>query len=187
MVIKLNITRFGGRGASSSNAKSRAIANIGTGKYSNDNVNDFGDWWQDNVDMLADNFEEKYNKPPVNPNTGMTNSKWDAFTESEWKKEKKAVEGAKTSTKLSSGSTKVTFSKVSVGDTFKYKNDSGITYNFEVTKKTKGGYSVTATSRTKDGKTTKLSGSIYTIPMHNGTQKSGVDFNKITNYKKKRK
>lgn len=84
--MKLDIQLFGGRGASSSN-KNKSV-------YNNRYIDSFSDWYDDNLDWLADRFEEKYNKPPVN-NYGMTNSKWDPFVRSEYKKEEKAVKEEK--------------------------------------------------------------------------------------------
>lgn len=94
-MIKLDIQLFGGRGASSSKGKIQETSKKAVAKapeeesyYDNENVTDYGSWWQDNVDNLVDRFEEKYKKPPVS-NSGATHPKWDGFTMSEWKKENK--------------------------------------------------------------------------------------------------
>lgn len=94
-MLELNIQLFGGRGASSSKGKAQTTSKKAVAKspeegsyYDNENLGDYGSWWQDNVDYLADRFEEKYKKPPVS-NSGATHPKWDDFTISEWEKELK--------------------------------------------------------------------------------------------------
>ncbi len=96
-MLELNIQLFGGRGASSSKGKIQKTSKKAVAKakepeeesyYDNENVADYGSWWQDNVDNLVDRFEEKYKKPPVSK-SGATHSKWDSFTYSEWEKENK--------------------------------------------------------------------------------------------------
>lgn len=97
--MKLDLQLFGGRGAKSSRAsKSSNKATSTANKYENRNIDSYREWWEDNVDNLADNFEAKYNKPPVNPNTGTTNSKWDDFAEKEYEKAKKEVEAKQNTT-----------------------------------------------------------------------------------------
>ena len=99
---------MGGRGAKSSikKAPSHIIDGVKytySDKYDNTNVNDYGEWWQDNEagGLLSDNFMATTGKYPVNPISFVTNSKWDDFTLSEWKKQKSKEDKKRKPIKLS--------------------------------------------------------------------------------------